>query len=332
MKKDRGFAKVAAAARGRYARLGAVLGAVVVLAVGGAAISKGHFPLGVGGSDCMPDQTDKRPCAPTGPIQLGAYDPHGDFGSDPHVEIEHLFLPWEDVDLSQLRVADAYARERDRRLLISVEPWSWVDKWRLGPQELLDAIMSGEFDANIDAVCRAIGDLEAPVTVRWAQEMEDSTGPFPWAAWNPEGYRAAYRVFVTRCREHVEDADYMWSPKGQKGLAAYYPGDDVVDKIGLPAFGLQPYDKAIYGRSRTFADVLKPAYKRVADFGKPVYVAELGYEGDADYVESWARSVTETHAAFPDLVGVIYFNDLEPHPWPGSFGWPNWRVVQGESG
>lgn len=53
---------------------------------------------------------------------FGAYDPGGDFTSDKDVVIEHLFLPWEDVYLPSLTDADAYAMERNRALLITLEP------------------------------------------------------------------------------------------------------------------------------------------------------------------------------------------------------------------
>ncbi|TIQ24341.1 MAG: beta-mannosidase, partial [Mesorhizobium sp.] len=40
---------------------------------------------------------------------FGSYDPYGDFSNDKSASIEELFLPWEDVDLSTLPLADAYA-------------------------------------------------------------------------------------------------------------------------------------------------------------------------------------------------------------------------------
>ncbi|MGO7793383.1 glycosyl hydrolase family 5, partial [Rhizobium ruizarguesonis] len=55
---------------------------------------------------------DKRPVVHAEGIKLGAYDPHGDFGAQANVATEDLFLPWEDVDLETLRVADAYALAR----------------------------------------------------------------------------------------------------------------------------------------------------------------------------------------------------------------------------
>src|SRR5215467_4797202 len=68
---------------------------------------------------------DNRPTVYSHSIAFGAYDPWGDFANDRNVKIEAIFLPWQDVDLTTLRAADGYARERGRSLLISVEPWTW---------------------------------------------------------------------------------------------------------------------------------------------------------------------------------------------------------------
>jgi beta-mannanase len=73
---------------------------------------------------------------------------------------------------------------------------------------------------------------------------------------------------------------------------------------------------------------LAPGYARVKGFGKPIIVAELGYDGDASYVRSWAESVTKPHAEFPALTAVVYFNDREIYEWPQGYGRPDWRVIQ----
>jgi beta-mannanase len=260
-------------------------------------------------------------------VPLGVYDPHGDFASFPSVKIEHLFMPWEDVDLSNLQAADAYALERGRALLITIEPWSWSEASRLTPDELRRRLLAGRYDDTIKSVSKAISELRSPVTIRWAQEMEDSSGRFIWSGWKPEDYIAAYRRFCHLSRPIAINAKYMWSPRGDKNLADYYPGDACVDIIGLSVFGYQKYDIGTFGRSRSFAEVLKPGYDRVAGFGKPIVIAELGYDGDDSYVASWAASVTKPDAAFSRLAAVVYFDDREGHPWPDKYGLPNWRVV-----
>jgi beta-mannanase len=271
---------------------------------------------------------DKRPVITDTSIDFGAYDPHGDFSQDTHPKIEHLFLPWEDVDLSSLASADGYAQQRGRSLLITVEPWSWSHDWRLSPEQLYSGIMSGRYDANMAAICTEAAKLKSAVTIRWGQEMDDTEGQFTWAYWKPAEYVAAYQRMVTVCREHITTAHFMWSPKGNEGLDAYYPGDEYVDVVGLSVFGLQQRDRDELGRDRTFAETLAPAYHRVEAFNKPIVVAELGYEGDAAYVHNWADNAAKRNPDFPRLTAVVYFNDREVYPWPNGYGLPDWRVVQ----
>ncbi|AAN33739.1 MULTISPECIES: glycoside hydrolase family 26 protein [Brucella] len=270
---------------------------------------------------------DKRPVITANSVTPGAYDPHGDYTNDPNSKIEHLFLLWEDVDLTSLHAADAYVRERGRSLLITIEPWSWARDWRVGPEDLLSGILNGRYDSNMAAVCSEAAKLKSPVTIRWAQEMEDDAGQFTWAFWKPEGYVKAYRHVIDVCRKSLPSARYMWSPKGEEGLEAYYPGDNYVDIIGLSVFGYQPFDQLEVGRDTTFVERTKPGYDRVARFNKPIAIAELGYEGDDDYVRAWAAEANKPHAEFPAMTAVVYFNDREVYPWPRDVGRPDWRVA-----
>lgn len=264
--------------------------------------------------------------APPGDAPFGAYDPDGDFSEDSDLLIEHLFLPWEDVFLPSLADADSYALERDRALLVTLEPWTWSRDERNTPQYLLAGIEGGIYDDNMRVICEALDTLESPVTLRWAHEMDDDRGQFIWASWTPEQYIGAYRRMIDVCRDSAPDVTFMWSPLGDEGMEAFYPGDDYVDLVGITVFGLQAWDQAKYGRDRRFEDIFAPRYERAATFGKPVVVAELGYVGRADYIESWENAVRQPEGDYPALAGVVYFNYPEVHSWPDGFGRPDWRI------
>lgn len=299
------------------------------------AVSALAIALALGGSVAFPTLAGAGSATATDPVQtssaasaFGSYDPYGDFSADKTASIEELFLPWEDVDLASLPLADAYALQRGRSLLITIEPWTWSKDWRTTPNELRNGILSGKYDANMQAICNLAGAMKSPVTIRWAQEMEDKTGRFTWANWAPQDYIAAYKREVDVCRKSAPTAKYMWSPKGLEGLEKYYPGDDYVDVIGLSVFGLQKWDNDKFGRDRTFSEILKPGYERVAKFNKPVVVAELGYVGKQQYVDQWDIDSRKSYAEFPVLTSVVYFNQKEVAPWPDGYGLPDWRITQ----
>ncbi|WP_231119184.1 glycoside hydrolase family 26 protein [Rhodovulum sp. MB263] len=249
-------------------------------------------------------------------MPFGVYDPDGAFADDPEVSIEHLFLPWEDVYLPSLIDADAYARARGRSVLATIEPWTWNRSERSTPGMLQEGIASGEYDSYMASICAVLNLFESPVTVRWAQEMEDASGQFIWAGWDPGTYKAAYRRMVDICRETAPEVAHMWSPLG----------DDYVDIVGLSVFGLQPWETAILGEEQSFRSILAPRHARVAPFGQPVVVAELGYPGREDYVATWTSEVRQIFPEFPNLVAVIYFNQIEVYPWPDGYGLPDWKV------
>jgi len=263
---------------------------------------------------------------PPGTIPFGAYDPGGDFRNERDFLIEHVFLPWEDVDIRSLFDADRYARDRNRALLITLEPWTWSRSARISPQMLRQGILEGDYDDTMAVICDALATLESPLTLRWGHEMENDDGQFIWAGWAPEDYIAAYRRITDIARDRIPGINLMWSPLGHDGMEAYYPGDDHVDLTGLSIFGLQAWDQAKYGRDRSFADIFGPRYDRAVGFGKPIVVAELAYSGDAAYVARWDRDVRSMAETFPALVGVVYFNFAEVYDWPDGFGRPDWRI------
>ncbi|WP_050929459.1 glycoside hydrolase family 26 protein [Aestuariivita boseongensis] len=266
--------------------------------------------------------------SPPGDFPFGVYDPDGYFEDEPDVQIEHLFLPWEDVFLQSLSLADSYASERGRAILVTVEPWTWTRGERQSPEALQRGILRGDYDINMRAICDQLSQFSSPVTVRWGHEMEFGDGQFIWTDWDPDLYIRAYKRAIDICREVSNDIQYMWSPLGDEGLEEYYPGDDYVDVVGLSVFGFEPYERAFLGGPQTFRDILTPRYERVLQFNKPIVVAELGYSGSPEYVARWENDVRQDLDGFDELRAVVYFNQKEVYPWPGGFGLPDWRFEQ----
>lgn len=269
---------------------------------------------------------------PSGGTAFGVYDPHGSFAGDPDARISHIFVDWQVLDRARFRARIAEARRQGRGLMVTVQPYTKAPDWRAGGDHLFADILAGGFDREIDAICTDLGADPAPVLIRWGHEMEDATGRYPWARPDAEGYKRAYRYFVSRCRGEAPRAAFVWSPEGRRNLADYYPGDAYVDAVGLSLWGLQAADRAWYGGEHDFPQAFAGKYRRVAGFGKPVIIAELGVSGDAEYRARWFSSLFRTIQAgtmFPALRAVVYFNDKEPYHWPQGLGSPDWRIPPG---
>ena len=207
---------------------------------------------------------------------FGVYDPGGAFADAKGIGIEHVYMPWSDIDLKSLREADNYAAERGRKLLVTMEPWSWGDSWSLSNDQLRDKILAGDYDNQIKSLCGTIADFKTPVTIRWGHEMEANTERYAWTKWSPQDYVKAYRHFVDACRKVAPNAQYMWSPMGEASLTDYYPGDDYVDSVGITVFGFQKYDEDKHGKAMGFTEHLAERYDLVKDYKKPVVVAGSG--------------------------------------------------------
>ena len=263
------------------------------------------------------------------PLPFGVYDPHNQFESATQPKIEHVFVYWQAIDRVMLADKIRLARRNGRTLMVTVEPYTKAANWRDGGERLFADIVAGRFDDQIRSSCEEIASFPGEQWIRWGHEMEDTGDRYPWARNDPRGYVSAFRKFVDSCRTIAPRAHFIWSPKGERGLEAFYPGDEYVDMVGLSVWGLEKWDRNWYGRARGFAETFRDKYHRVEKFEKPVIIAELGVAGRQAYRRAWLSEIlasSERGGDFPLLAGVVYFNDKEPYHWPNGYGSPDWRL------
>jgi len=172
---------------------------------------------------------------PTDGVAIGMYDPW-QTASGMALDLEHWYVRQDEPRL----LRGALTRTRDRRIaLVTIEPFP-----KRGDQTpVLDLIVQGERDAEIRRLAGVVRDAAPQVVlVRWGHEM-DLSGLYPWSANHPDLYQEAYRRVVETFRaEGAHNARWVWSPVGNEGLEAYYPGDDVVDYVGVTVLGDPEWD------------------------------------------------------------------------------------------
>jgi hypothetical protein len=196
----------------------------------------------------------------------------------------------------------------------------------------LERILAGEWDGYIDAWAagaRAHGD---PLLVSWGLEMNGDWYPWsgvyhgggapvagasPAAPQGPATYVRAYRHVVDRVRAagarnvswvfHVNNESVPPAPWNR--MAAYYPGGEYVDWLGMSAYGKQfPWQEWI----GVDAALVRPCAELAAvDPGRPVLLAEWGVgefprqgaKGD------WIREAFAAMRELPRLRGAVFWHE-----------------------
>jgi hypothetical protein len=191
------------------------------------------------------------------------------------------------------------------------------------PTFKLSRIINGDFDADLRAWGDAAKTFNTPLIVEWGTEANGQ-----WFSWNgvwngganagPKAFRDAYRHIVTVVRArgatnitwvfHVDaqdDPEVAWN-----ALEKYYPGDDVVDWLGISAYGAQsPQEKSWSG----FIELMDGVVPRLVKLAptKPVFVLEFGHTaGVSETPGHWAD------AALSALLG---------NRWPAVRGFSWWN-------
>jgi hypothetical protein len=184
------------------------------------------------------------------------------------------------------------------------------------------AIARGDHDARIVEQAKAIGGLGVPIFLTFQHEPDYATG-YGTAA----EYRAAWRHYVAVFRaQGVTNVAWTWivtpTPFATSPSTAtadqLYPGDDVVDWMGLDAYNW--YGCSSNGQSswRTIAQIATPFRTFGQAHGKPLMLAEWGsYEDAADPTRkaSWLTESMATLSSWPEMKAVLYFNHTGSCPW-----------------
>jgi cellulose synthase/poly-beta-1,6-N-acetylglucosamine synthase-like glycosyltransferase len=255
---------------------------------------------------------------PADRLSFGAYDPHWQL-ANLSLDVEHWYIRQDDPPA----LSRALVSARNRRTpLVTIEPFPSPGQ----TEPVLDLIAAGAKDEDLRALARVVvASRPQVVLVRWGHEM-DISGLYPWGANAPEIYQAAYRHIVEVFRtEGATNVRWVWSPAGHAGAADFYPGDDVVDYVGLTVLGDEGWDATSGLPPQSFAQLLGPRYNRVAGFGKPIMIAELAVSGSTERQGAWLADAVRSLDEFPQLRCLVYFYDRNPATSRVSTQ-PEWRV------
>ncbi len=246
-----------------------------------------------------------------------------------------VYRRWEDGFPAD---TERYLRSQRRLIVLSIKPIR-ADGTRIAWADLA-AVSDGDplFD-ELAAWAERIRRFGRPiyVTVHHEPETVDDVDSGTTA-----DYVAAWRRFAELLRERggpharlmwiMTDQSFTVPPLDRQAATAWYPGDDVVDAIGVDAFNWF----TCRGRSegwRSAAELVEPARRfALGHPDKELWIAELGSVDDparpnrkADWLRDAAR--LPTNAGWGQLRGVLYFDDVHGPEFPDC----DWRITDRSS-
>lgn len=175
-------------------------------------------------------------------------------GMEPAVAVSFVELPWDDEDVANVEAAAEQISEFNGVLLLTIEPVQGL------------SAVTDEVIADLTEVLTSVNETGVPVLLRYAHEMNGS-----WYAWGqqPEAYIESFRT-VAAAVATTPGTEMLWAPNYGGGYpykggpyaatdgtsefneldtdgdgeltesddpyAPYYPGDDVVDWVGMTIY------------------------------------------------------------------------------------------------
>lgn len=254
-------------------------------------------------------------------ISLGIFDPHQDFQKSNLFGIDHHFLLWDLFDKDTFKNWSMSAKSNNRWLLITVEPSHDADPL------LLKNITLGVYDEKIKDVCDSFNQSSNPVFIRFAHEMENINGRYPWATPNHGQFIASYQHFVSKCKSVYKNGFYVWSPAGNKNMGDYFPGREYVDYVGISFYYLPAFEKDRQKKSLSIQSALSQKYKLAKIYERPIMIAEFGFPNFLPNRNLEFANFLHNLKNFPQIKSLIFFNDVDRvGAWPEKYGIPDWRL------
>jgi len=198
------------------------------------------------------------------------------------------------------------------------------------PAEL---ITTGKYDLYLEQFARESRQFGKLILIRFAHEMNLAqyhwgSAPAEFGPDSPARYRAMYRYVVAKFRaQKADNVRWVFCPNSDSvpaeqwnRIAAYYPGDDVVDVVGLDGYNWgTTQTKAANGwdsQWRSFESIFSAPLtelKQVAA-GKPVGVFETSSADLGGNKEEWVMSALDSARSL-GLGALIWFQVNKEIDW-----------------
>lgn len=205
--------------------------------------------------------------------------------------------------------------------MITWEPFDSRKPVNDQPPYRLAAITAGTHDAYIARWASQIKEWGKPLFLRFAHEMNGNW--YPWCERTngnkPGEYVKAWRhVRSIFDQVKVTNATWIWCPNvtyyGSTDLVSLYPGDDVVDWLGIDGYNFGPSDSDHHWKG--FYDLFGTTLEVMRNFGdKPLMIAETGSIESGGNKAEWITDTMLEALRVPEVNMLVWFNHQKRQDW-----------------
>jgi glycosyl hydrolase family 26 len=180
-------------------------------------------------------------------------------------------------------------------------------------------------DAYLRQFARDAAGSGGPVFLRFASEMN---GPWTMYHGDPKKYRYKFRLVSGVMREEAPNVAMVWTPycTPLRPIPDYYPGDDVVDWVGVNVYSVHHHDGDLDhpAHREDPTELLEPIYELYAD-RKPIQISEYA-------ATHFCKACGEYTADFAmDKMIHMYRSLPDRFPRVKMIYWFSWDTVSGKS-
>lgn len=207
--------------------------------------------------------------------------------------------------------------------MISWEPWNPAAGTADQPDFSLSRIAAGRYDDYIDEWAIGLAAYAKPVFLRFAHEMNGTW--YPWAATingnTPDDYLTAWRHVRERfATAGAANVRWIWSPNveydGSTPLTDLYPGDDLVDWIGVDGYNWGTTQS--WSSWQPLEDVFGPTYDTVRRLtGLPIMISETASGEQGGDKAAWIEDafLNALPNRFPAVRALVWFDENKETDW-----------------
>jgi len=215
---------------------------------------------------------------------------------------------------------------KDKRVvMITWEPYRVM----ASEPSMLAEIAEGAHDAVIRAFAEDVKEYGDPILLRFAHEMNGNW--YSWAGFynecSPLDFKKAYRRIVSIFREvGTTNVAFIFSPnckdvpdKRWNHFEHYYPGDDVVDVIGVDVYNFgSSFVNGHLSIWQSAKDLIGPIYERIVKAfpKKPIFLTEVGCSPIGGDKALWMEDMFEKlESRFRAVKAIFWFDINKEQNW-----------------